>query len=72
MRDEHEKKIGTVSGNRHCFTENVCIVYNETMDTYTAQYYVVQFCQHLSFTEKETITLVKEAYPDAVPPDVTI
>ncbi len=44
------KKTGTVSGNRDCFAEAVGVIYNETMDAYTAQSYAVQFCQCLSFT----------------------
>ncbi len=67
-----QEKTGTASGNRHCFAETVCAIYDKTMDTHTAQCYVVQFCQYLSFTKKDTIALVKEAYSDAVPPDVTV
>ncbi len=72
MRDKCEKKTGTASGNRHCFAGTACVVYNETMDVYTTQHYAVQFCQCLSFTKKETIPLVKEAYTDAVSLEVTI
>ncbi len=71
MRDEQEKKTGTASGDINYFAETVNDVYDETMDAYTAQRYGVQFCQRLNFTKKE-IVLVKEAYPDTVPPDVRI
>ncbi len=69
-RDKCKKKPGRASGNRHCFTETVSSMTKQW--TYTAQCYAVQFCQCLSFTKEETITLVKEAYPDADPSDVTI
>ncbi len=45
-----EEKPGTASGNRHCFTKTVCVIYDKTVDVYTVQQYAVQFCQRLSFT----------------------